>query len=131
MLQGASVYKISIHILDDDDFDDDPSPEPQNHRIIGRCKVVYDYQPEQPDDLVLQSGITLLLNCRNFILFKASISKKKSSYCHGQIIVIFVAVVIVVVWQIFNVLVHHVKLQLQDKGHNSECYIYGIMPLFN
>ncbi|XP_060579038.1 nostrin-like isoform X2 [Ruditapes philippinarum] len=59
---GYDVTNVTIGALasdepfDDDDFDDDPSLEPQNHRIIGRCKVVYDYQPDQANDLVLQSG---------------------------------------------------------------------------
>ena len=29
------------------------------------------------------------------------------------------------------ILAHHDKVQLQDKGHNSESYIFGVMPLFN
>ena len=26
---------------------------------------------------------------------------------------------------------HHDKVQLQDKGHDSENYSFGVMPLFN
>ena len=29
------------------------------------------------------------------------------------------------------ILAQHNKLHLRDKGHNSECYISGVMPLFN
>ena len=29
------------------------------------------------------------------------------------------------------ILAHYDKVQLQDKGHNSERYIYGVMPPFN
>ena len=28
-----------------------------------------------------------------------------------------------------GILVHHDKMQLQDKGHNSERYNFGVMPL--
>ena len=28
-----------------------------------------------------------------------------------------------------RILAHHDKMQLQDKGHNSESYIYRVMPL--
>ena len=30
-----------------------------------------------------------------------------------------------------GILAHHDKAQLQDKGHNYESYIFGVMPLFN
>ena len=29
-----------------------------------------------------------------------------------------------------EILAHHDKVQLQDKGHNSESYSFGVMPLF-
>ncbi|XP_045168326.2 nostrin-like isoform X2 [Mercenaria mercenaria] len=59
---GYDVTNVTIGALasdepfDDDDFDDDPSPEPQNHRIMGRCKALFDYTAGQPDELVLQCG---------------------------------------------------------------------------
>ena len=29
----------------------------------------------------------------------------------------------------FSILAHHDKIQLQDKGHNSESYSFGVLPL--
>ena len=33
-------------------------------------------------------------------------------------------------YQHYEILVHHDEVQLQGKGHNSESYIFGVMPLF-
>ena len=30
-----------------------------------------------------------------------------------------------------SILAHHDKFQMKDKGHNSESYIFRVMPLFN
>ncbi|XP_052799603.1 nostrin-like isoform X2 [Mya arenaria] len=41
---------------DDDEFDDDPVPQAQNNRVIGRCKALFEYPAQQPDDLGLHPG---------------------------------------------------------------------------
>lgn len=59
---GYDVTNVTLGALasdepfDDDDFDDDISPEPQNQRIIGRCRALFDYSAGQPDELILQTG---------------------------------------------------------------------------
>ncbi|WAQ94955.1 NOSTN-like protein [Mya arenaria] len=51
-VEGRTGYDAT----NDDEFDDDPVPQAQNNRVIGRCKALFEYPAQQPDDLGLHPG---------------------------------------------------------------------------
>ena len=61
-------------------------------------------------------------------IFNSSVSKKKSlSSCKNFNVAHYLKSITDINSKL-GILAHHDKMQLQDKGHNSECCIFGVSP---